>query len=50
MVVIEFFLAIVKSIGDDGLIQVQVIKNGMLLYRQIHPRQIIEIHNQSMTF
>ena len=44
------FHAIIGSVGDDGMIQVRAVKYGAILYRQIHPRQIIKIQNQSLTF
>ena len=44
------FLAIVNGVNDDGTLQIRTVKNGSVLYRKIHPKNIINIQNQSTIF
>ena len=45
-----FLAVVVKDIGDDGMLQIRTVKNGSILYRKIHPKDIIDIQDQSIIF
>ena len=44
------FAVVVKSVDDDGMLQIQTVKNGFVLDIKIHPRQIIDIQDHSIIF
>ena len=53
-----FFAVVVKGVdgdndgdGDsDGMLQIKTVKNGFILYRKIHPKDIIDIQDQPIIF